>query len=701
MNSLHLRSNLEKFGMLHDKKLKNLKILADEMANILIEKKRREVEVQFNNEPVFYDLDIQSVKHKSQVFNDRNHNKMLTKFSLNKSNEDTKNSKDIINKKKNKFATAQNGIDFDKKKLSFHLSIKPQMNINDNNNDNIKENSKNSNNNNIKENTNNNSDKNDNKNNENKIEKKIGGYILEEKIFSDVDEFSIKDEKEEENFYEEEFLDPNNIFENESEESIKEKHTNENYEIIYIDPTNINTKEREELTTRNEEKKINNELRAKTLKEIKNKGKYLFERGIKMLNQRENKRKKAQEISENEIKGFFDVKNFITKTPMRKNKNKANKNKKYVPLHYKALEMHLSHLSQIKINQKNNLIKKQINENKQMKKAKIKDYNIKKRLSKKSWNDFIKKENEWKKNKTINREALLKNKYKNMIYDRPKINKNSIIMLEQKKENKEKRRNIYTKLYLDKEIYDNKLKLRIINSTPSFTPKIYRSKRQKTLKNLTDINTSKNDNYIKNKTTNNKSGINILLMRNIKINQKIKKKEISLSDYNFSPKLITSNTTNKRMNKGKVKNKENINKKKTFVYELNINDYNFNKKNNKSKLRINDPDINSCIKKLGDNATKALSLDKINNAQNMSNINDIQRNKKENIDELNNKKNEEVIIKNNINKNEHKEKKKKRKKLEMNNYGQFLYDLNLRDNTTNSLKQFVVLTSKKYIDFFK
>ena len=37
----------------------------------------------------------------------------------------------------------------------------------------------------------------------------------------------------------------------------------------------------------------------------------------------------------------------------------------------------------------------------------------------------------------------------------------------------------------------------------------------------------------------------------------------------------------------------------------------------------------------------------------------------------------------------------------MNNYGQFLYDLNLRDNTTNSLKQFVVLTSKKYIDFFK
>ena len=100
MNSLHLRSNLEKFGMLHDKKLKNLKILADEMANILIEKKRREVEVQFNNEPVFYDLDIQSVKHKSQVFNDRNHNKMLTKFSLNKSNEDTKNSKDIINKKK-------------------------------------------------------------------------------------------------------------------------------------------------------------------------------------------------------------------------------------------------------------------------------------------------------------------------------------------------------------------------------------------------------------------------------------------------------------------------------------------------------------------------------------------------------------------------------------------------------------------------
>ena len=42
-----------------------------------------------------------------------------------------------------------------------------------------------------------------------------------------------------------------------------------------------------------------------------------------------------------------------------------------------------------------------------------------------------------------------------------------------------------------------------------------------------------------------------------------------------------------------------------------------------------------------------------------------------------------------------------KKKIEMNENTKSLYNLNLRDYTSNSLKQFVVLTSKEYIDFFK
>ena len=60
-----------------------------------------------------------------------------------------------------------------------------------------------------------------------------------------------------------------------------------------------------------------------------------------------------------------------------------------------------------------------------------------------------------------------------------------------------------------------------------------------------------------------------------------------------------------------------------------------------------------------------------------------------------------------ITQNTNKEKRGKKnirlvkKKIEMNENTKSLYNLNLRDYTSNSLKQFVVLTSKEYIDFFK
>ena len=53
--------------------------------------------------------------------------------------------------------------------------------------------------------------------------------------------------------------------------------------------------------------------------------------------------------------------------------------------------------------------------------------------------------------------------------------------------------NIYTKLYEDKEIYDDKLKLKIHKSTPTFIPKINRNKTQKSLKTLSDIIFTKNE----------------------------------------------------------------------------------------------------------------------------------------------------------------------------------------------------------------
>ena len=112
----------------------------------------------------------------------------------------------------------------------------------------------------------------------------------------------------------------------------------------------------------------------------------------------------------------------------------------------------------------------------------------------------------------------------------------------------------------------------------------------------------------------------------------------------------------------------------------------------------------SFIEKLGENACK------IFNSKNKINKNLDLNNKTENNKEISNNK---IISSsnyiNNLTKNTNESRntkrkstrKKTKKDLEINSNGNFLYDLNIRDNTSNSLNQFVVLSSKKYMDFFK
>ena len=680
----------------NDKRLNNLKYLAEEMVQILIEQKRKEAEEKMNKETVFYDIDIKSYKHKSQVFYNRNHHKMLTNFSLNKPNEDNNKSNKSIMRRKNKEITAQNDIDYLKNKISFHLNNKNPENINDNNV----------------------IDEKNLEGNKSKINLNFG----EDKV-SEKDE-----ENEEEKFEEEKMLDENMVnpdeefLEYESDEVPNERESiDNNYEIFYMGPERINTKEREELSTKNEGEYVNKEFKPITPNYKNNKGRNLFEKGMKMLYLKNNKIKKTKEIIENKNKGLFDVKNFMIKNNI--NKNKQNKNTKtvskqkenHIPLQYKAGEMYRYHLTQIEFNKRSNIIKKRMKENEEMKQAKKQSNKIKK-ISQKSWNDFVNKEKVWKKNNKINREESLKNNYEQKIYDRPKINRSSIIMLEQKKgKEKEKNKfnivntkarnnfNIYTKLYEDKEIYDDKLKLKIHNSTPTFVPKIHKNRTQKSLKTLNDIIFTKNENKIS-KTTNNKQRIksnNSNNKRNISFDNKnkLKKKEITLKDESFSPKLISSLST-KEIKQPKVNhmnNKRNNNTKKMIEYELDINNSNFNKKIDKPTVDKND--INSLIQKLGEKASQKIAQNKINFIRKNSIKKDIKNNT-----EITDKKiitpNEEN---NNDNENmEEKNKRKTRKKnLELDDDRKFLYNLNIRDNTSNSLKQFVVLTSKKYIDFFK
>ena len=85
--------------LINDKRLENIKYLAGEMVREVIEK-GKDPDDQLNDETIFYDIDIQSAKHKSQVFYDKPHRKLLRNFSLNRiSDDNSKIIKGVIRRK--------------------------------------------------------------------------------------------------------------------------------------------------------------------------------------------------------------------------------------------------------------------------------------------------------------------------------------------------------------------------------------------------------------------------------------------------------------------------------------------------------------------------------------------------------------------------------------------------------------------------
>lgn len=669
-------NNFGLYGLKAEKRLNSIKKLSDEMVKMIVEKKKKETEERLNDETIFYDVDVQNYKHKSQIFINRNHHKLLRNFSLTKSNEDNNllKPKNSIIRRRNKQITAQNNIFYSKNKISFHFSFK---NNNEGNNDNINEEEK----------------------------KEEDNKIIKSGFDSGEDKFSKKsgEDKQILNNNNEPFNSSRDI-DYETEKNDNDKDDVDNIEILYVNPSKMTAKEKEELSTKNDEEKINDNER--NFGQKNNIGKYLFEKGMKMINIRNKKIEKTKEIRESKTKSFFDVKNYVNKNNKKispkKSILKKKKEKSYIPLHHKAGELYKYHLAKIELNQKNNEIQKELQEKKEMKK-----FN-KQKLNEKTWNNFLDRENQWKQNNiNIKKESLKKKekKDKNKTYDRPKINRKSIIMLENKEtSNKLKKNNnvnkrylnsitpnrynnIYTKLYKDKDIYDTKLKNRIYNSMPTFSPIIIDSKRQRSL--------TKNNNKSKINKTPNKIKYDY--------KRKAEKKGINLNvdNNNNHIKHLVSSISTKQINqrkKNQIKDTK-TNSKKTFLFELNINNSNYNNKNDNHSIKT--PNISSYIKKLGESATKKFIRNKKNIYQkNLSENNLLQNKNQENNRNTFQFKNNNLKLSDKENK-EINDKDKKRKEIEINNDTKFLYNINLSDHTSNNMKQFVVLTSKKYIDFFK
>ena len=650
-----------------DKRYNNLKNLANEMVTIIIDKNKKESE-EDDNDDGFYAINLKSLKHKSQIFFNRNKNLMLKYFSLNKTNEENVKTNDFFDIRKSGRLKPINTVNYTAGKPSFILSLKNNTPI-------ISEEKK-------------------PEENENKQKLNL--------------EISLDKKEQEENNEFLDFLKYENLLEYEADEFIENNNQEENFEILNVNPVQIDTSEIEELTTDKREKPGNNNIdknKKINLRDKKAIGKYLYEKGTKMINMKNNKIQKKKEIMNKEIKDMFDIRKYLNKNSIKY----MNQKKNYVSIQNKAEQVYRIHLAQIEFNKKSNLIKKKNKEREDIKKYK-KDINNKK-FSQENWNNFYENENTWLQNNLRNKKELLNENYKKIIYDKPKINKKSIIMLEQKqKEEKNKKElnniNIYTKLYNDKNIYDNKLKIRIQNSTPSFAPKITKCKTQKFLNTLNNVIFSEKKEKNKVKTINNKQKkYNYLTSNSMgnktpkKINfdhkKTIRKKNISITNDIFNPKIISSKTTTKKLTQN-YKNNQKDTYRKTVIYEYNINNSNNDKNIKEQKLTKNNS--LSVIKKLTENASKKLLFSKPNeNKKSNSYYNIFNKEIKNDNENTNNK---EIVISKNQNTNERKNNKHKKINLQIKDYEK-LYNLNIRDHTSNTMRQNVILTSKKYIDFFK
>ena len=664
--------------------LEKIKYLADEMA-----KRSTHINDGFKEDYVFHKIIfVQSVKHKSIIFNNRKKKKLLKYFSLNKvSSEDIKGLKCCLENKDRKSKKRKSTIDkrnMDNrniyKNFALHFSLKNQnknYNDNDQNNDNLNSNS----------------------------------YS---ETINDNYEY-IKDDirKHKENQITDNDINNFNQNSDESDNYID----SENYEIKYVNPKEVKIiydKENSPIING-----INNNALLKNNR--KDKGRNFFDKEMKLLKLKNNKIEKKRQNLENKNKKLFHVSQYLDKNSMKI----VKKNPDYKPIVYKSLDEHLHHLVKIQINQ-NRINSQKINEeNKEI--EEILNYNkLNKRIfSQSNWEEFIEQENCWQEEKKRATEVL-RDKIENEKKFIPTINKNSIIITEKINNNINNNNNyyissnnnIFNKLYNDQEKYDNKLKMKRQESMPSFWPKTNKNKKKlfkgfnnndKIYKNFMPINKSITNNknkhfqFTKLDNKNKKPSINHNNNKQniLKIDKNRQTPEIMVYK-NIIPKTPSISTKEKIKNK-KQNNINNIsfeyqnNKYKTKKPNSKNKNINNNKNNYKNKnKKIKDQNLNKSVLSL-------FEIDKNNNLKKIINNKHENENKKSNNDinkypvKYTNKEeafdNEELndIIRNISYKNENNKINEK----------SLLYNLNIRDNTSNTIKENIVLTTNKYIEFFK
>ena len=346
----------------------------------------------------------------------------------------------------------------------------------------------------------------------------------------------------------------------------------------------------------------------------------IYQREKKNIERKNNYIKKKKELQNKEINEKLKGPT-INKISQEIMDNKSE----YIPIQYRAAQLHRRHLSEYMLNENKKKLKKIEEEKKEYEIVKYYRNKNKKTFNENDWNKFIKSQEYWIKEKQYKAKAaeLLRNNYEYNFNYVPKIDKNSKLMIKDRKEKKSYINDIHIRLYNDFNDLQERKKLNICNSMPSFKPILNKSfnknkfnNKKKIIKNDSTFY-KKLDLLIKNKLNNSKKIIshnptkytsrsyknnsgfkttktNFIFNINKSKNKKSRYDEnyydepifISHNNENINKtqNLSTKSRLNNKNNKNRKKQKNNIgNNIKNFVNNknnINKNNFVFNRNNN-------------------------------------------------------------------------------------------------------------------------
>ena len=353
----------------------------------------------------------------------------------------------------------------------------------------------------------------------------------------------------------------------------------------------------------------------------------IYEREKRNIERRNNyiKKKKDQQLKEENEQLKSHVIN-------KKSQDIIDKNPDYIPIDIRGVSLHNKNLFELVLYENKKQLLKEKEEEKEY--EIVKQYSNKKPFNKDEWEDFIKNQEMWNKEKQFKTKAaeLFRNNIEQKVHYIPEIDKNSQSIIEDMRKKTIYIDDIHTRLYNDFDDLQERRKMRICNSMPSFKPllnkdfnknkfkvnnnrtnRAKRNNKQLELYIISKYNKSKNifsqnptkftsKTFINSgfKTTNARFASNSKLLKS---SSNLYNRKSRYDENYFEEPIIISNNygKNNKMNKSNILlykykcQKKNIDNNKNNTFYSYINDKNYEIKGSFIINRSNNSFINSTV----------------------------------------------------------------------------------------------------------